>query len=74
MFKYVIITPFNQSSAKGTTESYQFLMEYQRVRKNMNNLMDKLQSDDTNGRDESDDIKSEGDEIKVADKELSIME
>ena len=42
MFKYIIINPFNQSVTNGTSESYLFMMEYQMVRINMNNLMDRL--------------------------------
>ena len=70
MFKYIIITPLNQSATKGTTESYRFMREYQRVRIYMNNLMDRQITDDTDGRDG---IKSEGDELEVAEKELRIM-
>ena len=44
MFKYIIITTFKQSAKKRTTESYRFMMEYQMVKINMNNLMVEITS------------------------------
>ena len=62
------LPPFKQSTTKGTNESHLFMMEYQR--QNKYEWSNGKIVDDMSGRN---DIKSEGDEIKVTDKELSVI-